>query len=114
MMTRHRVSRCAGVALISSLGPSGFGTLLAMSGLGMAVGAVLVAQLGHRFSRRRLAAAGLGTITWTLLLLSQFKGSLAATLTLCGILGMPIKRSIDAVDASLSAYLPEVATWQRK
>jgi MFS family permease len=54
----------------------------------MAVGAVLVAQLGHRFSRRRLAAAGLGTITWTLLLLIQFKGSLAATLSLCGILGV--------------------------
>ena len=75
-------------ALISSLGPSGFGTLLAMSGLGMAVGAVLVAQLGHHFNRRRLTATGLGTITWTLLLLSQFKGSLAATLTLCGILGI--------------------------
>jgi MFS family permease len=75
-------------ALITNLGPSGFGTLLAMSGLGMAVGAVLTAQLGHRFSRRRLTAAGLGTITWSLLLLSQFKGSLSGTLGLCGILGV--------------------------
>ena len=75
-------------ALITNLGPSGFGTLLAMSGLGMAVGAVLTAQLGHRFSRRRLTAAGLGTITWSLLLLTQFKGSLSGTLGLCGILGV--------------------------
>ena len=73
---------------ITSLGPTGFGSLLAMSGLGMAVGAVLTAQLGHRFSRRLLTAAGLGTITWSLLLLSQFKGSLSGTLGLCGILGV--------------------------
>ncbi|MEB3158002.1 MAG: MFS transporter [Synechococcus sp.] len=74
--------------LIQSLGPSGFGTLLAMSGLGMAVGAVLIAQLGHHFNRRKLSAAGLGTITFSLVLLSQFKGSLTSTLTLCGILGV--------------------------
>ena len=74
--------------LIQSLGPSGFGTLLAMSGLGMAVGAVVIAQLGHHFNRRRLTAAGLGTITFSLVLLSQFKGSLSSTLTLCGVLGV--------------------------
>ncbi|MGB1622665.1 MAG: MFS transporter, partial [Synechococcus sp.] len=33
-------------------------------------------------------AAGLGTITWTLVLLSQLRGSLIFTLTLCGVLGM--------------------------
>ena len=75
-------------ALIDNLGASGFGALLAMSGLGMAIGAVVMAQLGHRFSRRRLTAAGLGTITWTLVLLSQLRGSLAFTLSLCGILGI--------------------------
>ena len=74
--------------LIKTLGPSGFGTLLAMSGLGMAVGAVVIAQLGHHFDRRRLSAAGLGTITFSLVLLSQFKGSLSSTLALCGILGV--------------------------
>jgi len=74
--------------LIQALGPSGFGTLLAMSGLGMAIGAVVIAQLGHHFSRRRLTAAGLGTITFSLVLLSQFKGSLNSTLALCGILGI--------------------------
>jgi MFS family permease len=62
--------------------------LLAMSGLGMALGAVMMAQLGHHFSRRRLTAAGLGLITFSLVLLSQFKGSLNSTLALCGILGV--------------------------
>ena len=75
-------------ALIDSLGPSGFGALLAMSGVGMAIGAVVIAQAGHRFSRRRLSATGLGTITWTLVLLSQLRGSLGFTLGLCGILGV--------------------------
>ena len=75
-------------ALIDNLGASGFGALLAMSGLGMAIGAVVIAQLGHRFSRRRLTATGLGTITWTLVLLSQLRGSLIFTLSLCGILGI--------------------------
>ena len=75
-------------ALINSLGPSGFGSLLAMTGVGLAIGAVAIAQLGHRFSRRRLTATGLATITWTLVLLSQLRGSLSFTLTLCGILGV--------------------------
>lgn len=59
-----------------------------MSGVGMAIGAVVIAQAGHRFSRRRLSATGLGTITWTLVLLSQLRGSLVFTLSLCGILGV--------------------------
>ena len=75
-------------ALIDNLGPSGFGALLAMSGVGMAIGAVVIAQAGHRFSRRRLTASGLGTITWTLVLLSQLRGSLGFTLGLCGVLGI--------------------------
>lgn len=73
---------------IQGLGPTGFGTLLAMSGLGMAIGAVLVAQIGHSFSRRRLAAAGLGAITWSLVLLGQLRGNLGYTLGLCGLLGL--------------------------
>ncbi|BEV36615.1 MFS transporter [Synechococcus sp. M16CYN] len=75
-------------ALIASLGPSGFGALLAMSGLGVTIGAIAIAQMGHRFSRRRLTATGLGTITWALVLLSQLSGSLIFSLTLCGILGI--------------------------
>ncbi len=73
---------------INELGPTQFGTLLAMSGLGMALGAVFIAQIGHSFSRRKLTSTGLGTITWTLVLLGQLKGSLGFTLMLCAVLGV--------------------------
>ena len=73
---------------IRQLGPTQFGTLLAMSGVGLALGAVAVAQVGHSFSRRRLASAGLGTIAWSLVLLGQLRGNLALTLTLCAVLGV--------------------------
>ena len=73
---------------IQGLGPTGFGSLLAMSGLGMAIGAVVVAQMGHGFSRRRLAATGLGAITWSLVLLGQLRGNLTYTLGLCALLGV--------------------------
>ena len=75
-------------ASISGLGPTGFGTLLAMSGVGLALGALAVAQLGERFHRRLLAATGLGTIACTLVLLGQLRGNLALNLLLCGLLGM--------------------------
>ena len=73
---------------ISSLGPTQFGSLLAMSGVGLALGALAVAQVGHRFNRRRLASAGLGTIAWSLVLLGQLRGNLGFTLTLCAVLGV--------------------------
>jgi MFS family permease len=73
---------------IGSLGPTQFGTLLAMSGVGLALGALAVAQVGHRFNRRRLASAGLGTIAWSLVLLGQLRGQLVATLGLCAVLGV--------------------------
>ncbi len=72
---------------IPSLGPTQFGTLLAMSGLGMALGALVIAQIGHSFTRRHLTAAGLSAITWSLVLLGQIKGSLWLTLLLCAVLG---------------------------
>ena len=75
-------------SLIPSLGPTQFGTLLAMSGIGLAIGAVLVAQLGGGFNRRRLAATGLGTMAWTLVLLGQLRGNLVFTLLLCSLLGV--------------------------
>ena len=75
-------------SLIPALGPTQFGTLLAMSGIGLALGAVLVAQLGSGLNRRRLAAAGLGTMSWTLVLLGQLRGNLPFTLTLCALLGV--------------------------
>jgi predicted MFS family arabinose efflux permease len=73
---------------IESLGPTQFGVLLAMCGVGLALGALAVAQLGHGLSRRRLAAAGLGTIAFSLVLLGQVRGNLAITLVLCGVLGV--------------------------
>ena len=82
---------------ISSLGPTGFGSLLAMSGLGMAIGAVLTAQLGHRISRHHLGAAGLAAITCCLVLLGQLQGRLLITLSLCTLLG---------IGAALVAILP--------
>ena len=75
-------------ASIASLGPTRFGTLLAMSGLGLAAGALAVAQLGHRFHRRHLASAGLGTIACSLVLLGQLRGNLSGTLLLCVVLGV--------------------------
>ena len=73
---------------IEGLGPTRFGTLLATSGLGMAIGSVVIAQTGHSFSRRKLAAVGLGSITLSLVLLGHWRGSLGLTLILCGILGV--------------------------
>ncbi|MEB3331359.1 MAG: MFS transporter [Synechococcaceae cyanobacterium] len=75
-------------ATIAGLGPTGFGMLLAMSGVGLALGALAVAQLGDRCNRRLLATTGLGTIAWTLVLLGQLRGNLVFTLLLCGLLGV--------------------------
>ena len=75
-------------ATIVGLGPTGFGTLLAMSGLGLAIGAVAMAQLGDRFSRRLLGSSGLGMIACCLVLLGQTRGNLTVTLVLCGLLGV--------------------------
>jgi MFS family permease len=75
-------------AAIAGLGPTRFGTLLAMSGVGLALGALAMAQLGDRFDRRRLAACGLGTIAFSLVLLGQLRGSLVFTLLLCALLGV--------------------------
>ncbi len=73
---------------INSLGPTGFGTILASSGIGMAVGAILIAQIGHKINRRKLASMGLGLITLCLVLLGQLQGSLISTLVLCASLGV--------------------------
>ena len=75
-------------ASVPGLGPTRVGTLLAMSGLGLAAGALAVAQLGHGLNRRVLATSGLGTIGWSLLLLGQVRGNLPLTLLLCSILGI--------------------------
>ena len=92
---------------IQGLGPTGFGTLLAMSGLGMAIGAVLVAQVGHGFSRRRLAAAGLGAITWSLVLLGQLRGNLGYTLGLCSLLGLGAALVASPAQTTIQEDTPE-------
>ena len=73
---------------IPTLGPTRFGTLLATSGIGMTLGSIALAQSDNRFSRRHLSAAGLGLITWSLILLGQAKESLPFTLVICGVLGI--------------------------
>ncbi len=73
---------------IESLGPTRFGTLLATSGLGMAIGAIVIAQIGNFFSRRKLATIGLSSITLSLILLGHFRGTLIFTLIFCGLLGI--------------------------
>jgi predicted MFS family arabinose efflux permease len=73
---------------IESLGPTGFGELLAMSGLGLALGALAVAQLGGRLNRRLLGSCGLALVACALVLLGQTRGQLAPTLVLCTLLGV--------------------------
>jgi MFS family permease len=75
-------------ATIPGLGPTGFGTLLAVSGVGLALGAVGLAQLGDRLQRRWLASGGLALIACSLVLLGQLRGQLVLTLLLCGGLGI--------------------------
>ena len=73
---------------IEVLGPEAFGTLLAISGIGMALGAIVIAQIGHRYSRRRLTVSGLGAIACSLVFLGQALGNLPFTFSFCGILGV--------------------------
>jgi MFS family permease len=73
---------------VTGLGPTRFGSLLAMSGLGLTLGALVVAQRGHHFNRRYLASVGLGSMGCALVLLAQLRPSLWPTLLLCGLLGV--------------------------
>ncbi len=73
---------------IEGLGPTKFGTLLAMSGVGMVLGAILIAQIGFRFNRRKLPSMGLGLITVCLVCLGQSSGAMSLTLLFCGLLGI--------------------------
>ncbi len=73
---------------IENLGPTKFGILLALSGFGMAIGALALGQIGDRFNRKKLTSTGLSFITSSLLLLGKFHGSLLLTFSLCTLLGI--------------------------
>ncbi len=73
---------------IPELGPTKFGTLLSFCGLGIAIGAVYLAQKGYLLSKRKLSTLGLLLITLCLLLLTQFEGLLISTLITCLTLGI--------------------------
>ncbi len=92
---------------ITTLGPTRFGTLLAMTGLGMVCGAVVLAQTGHKLRRNRLAAFGLGLITWSLVLLGQVTGELILTLLLCGVLGIGASLVAIPAQTTLQEDTPE-------
>ncbi len=73
---------------IPLLGPRKFGLLLAMCGVGISIGALFLAQKGHFLELKKLSAFGLGIITFSLILLGHFKGSLIITFSLCSLLGI--------------------------
>ena len=73
---------------IEVLGPTKFGTLLAISSLGMVCGAVVIAEFGNHFSKSKIASTGLGMITFCLISLGQAKGLLGLNLFLCFVLGI--------------------------
>ncbi len=94
-------------SLIEPLGRKGFGTLLAMCGLGMAFGAVVIAQTGHSFNRKSLAITGLGAITLSLVLIAQSKGSILFTLIFCGLLGIGASLLAIPAQTTLQEETPE-------
>ena len=87
---------------IQSLGPTKFGLLLAVSGLGIAIGAVSLGQIGECFSLKRISSIGLGGMTFSLLLLSKAQGSLSITLLLCLYLGINV--SLIAIPAQTTIH----------
>lgn len=67
-------------------GPSGYGALLSANGIGALVGALTVAAIGHKVSRRFLVFGGLWIFSITLLLLA-FVHSIYLALMLLGMGG---------------------------
>ncbi|MFE4105295.1 MFS transporter [Almyronema epifaneia] len=74
--------------VITVLKSSQFGFLLAMAGVGMAIGAALIGQFGQRFARSHLNVVGSAGITATLIGLAFFAESLWICLLLIGLLGL--------------------------
>ncbi|MGF1492755.1 MAG: MFS transporter [Microcoleaceae cyanobacterium] len=74
--------------IIPALKSSQFGVLLAAGGVGMAIGAVALGQVGHRFSHAQLALIGSLGISAALVGLSAFGQQLWIALGLIAILGI--------------------------
>ncbi len=72
---------------IPELGPTGFGILLASSGIGLASGAFIVSEKSHLFSSKQLAKTGLSLIGICLCLLSQSQGMFTPNIVFCSLIG---------------------------
>ena len=92
---------------IPSLGPTRFGALLATSGIGVAIGALLIAQLGNSLNKKVLPTIGLGSITICLILLGQAKGDLTFTLIICCFLGISAALVAIPAQTTLQEDTPE-------
>ncbi|NJL86138.1 MAG: MFS transporter [Leptolyngbyaceae cyanobacterium SM1_1_3] len=74
--------------VITTLKSSQFGFLLAMAGVGMALGAALVGQFGQRFARAQMNILGSAGVAVTLMGLAFFAERLWVCLLLIGLLGL--------------------------
>ncbi len=73
---------------IESLGPTKFGSLLALCGLGIGFGAILLSQLGHLFTLKKMISIGSVLIICSLIFIGIFQNSLSIILTACFLLGL--------------------------
>lgn len=80
-----------------------FGYILAVSGLGMAIGAGIVGRFGHTWNRQWLVFAGFLLMGWQLVIMSHV-GTLAATMAVA--VGVGIGAAFVAVP--LQAFIQEV------
>ena len=92
---------------IESLGATKFGSLLAISGLGIATGAIALGETGDIFSLKKISSIGLGGITLSLLLLSNARGSLSSTLFLCFCLGISVALIAIPAQTTIHRETPE-------
>ncbi len=74
----------------------------------MVVGALLLAQKGHNFHRRKLTALGLGIISFCLAFLGNFKGELIFTLLICLFLGLGASLVAIPAQTTIQEATPEL------
>ncbi|MGL5083192.1 MAG: MFS transporter [Microcoleaceae cyanobacterium] len=93
--------------VIPALKPSQFGVLLATGGLGMAIGATILGQIGHRFSHTQLALIGSLGISGSLLGLACLGHQLWSALGLITILGCFAAIVAIPMQTTIQAETPE-------